>query len=305
MPREVTHHGALIEAIRNSGVISELVERHEDHFEYELDLELFVYGRNYTGKKVGPYARLLVYGSGEEIIHQGDWGGNTFYILIGGELDVYVNDDQGISNKVGQVDQQTSFGEMSVLAGQPRNATVVVPAGSEATVLEIQRPALRLLRKLKKFGPRLDQNYREHGLERTLFEVQAATRNAFSPELLGQLRQAARFTVYPKDHLLFQEGDSIDRFIFINSGWVRRVRGLTPNLRASRGLTSRPMADMVMEVEGEVGLDFLGAGNWLGLESITNRDQETWSYTATIMARTEALEFVIPELRSDAALVEL
>ncbi len=45
MPREITHHGAIIEAIRNSGVISELVERHEDHFEYELDLELFVYGR--------------------------------------------------------------------------------------------------------------------------------------------------------------------------------------------------------------------------------------------------------------------
>ena len=50
MPREITHHGAIIEAIRNSGVISELVERDEDHFEYELDLELFVYGRSYAGK---------------------------------------------------------------------------------------------------------------------------------------------------------------------------------------------------------------------------------------------------------------
>src|SRR6266487_1511007 len=111
MLREIKHHDLVIEAIRNSGIISVLVEEHEGHFEYELDLELFVYGRNYTGKKVGPYARLLVYGSGEEIIHQGDWGGNTFYILIDGELDVYIDDDQGMSNKVGQVDQQTSFGE--------------------------------------------------------------------------------------------------------------------------------------------------------------------------------------------------
>src|SRR5438876_9555297 len=166
---------------------------------------------------MGPYARLLVYGPGEEIIHEGDWGGNTFYILVDGRLDVYVNGDQGISHKVGAIEPRTSFGEMSVLAGQPRNATVVVSPVAEATVLEIQRPALRLLRKLKKFGPRFEQNYREHGLERTLLEVQAATRNAFSAELLEELRQAARFTVYPKDHLLCQEGGSIDRLIFINS----------------------------------------------------------------------------------------
>src|SRR2546427_7374709 len=252
MPREITHHGAIIEAIRNCGVISELVERQEDHFEYELDLELIVYGRNYTGKKVGPYAHLLVYGSGEEVIHEGDWGGNTFYILVGGGLDVYVNDDQGISNKVGEIDQQTSFGEMSVLAGQPRNATVVVPSGAEATVLQIQRPSLRLLRKLKKFGPRFEQNYREHGLERTLLEVQAATRNAFSAELLEELRQAARFTVYPKDHLLFQEGGSIDRLIFINSGWVRRGGGVGFKILGGPRLTSPSLpAFMVVEVDDE------------------------------------------------------
>src|SRR5712692_5703181 len=214
MPREITHHGAIIEAIRNSGVISELVERHEDHFEYELDLELFVYGRNYTGKQVGPYARLLVYGSGEEIIHEGDWGGNTFYILVDGRLDVYVNDDRGGSRKVGEIELQNSFGEMSVLAGQPRNATVVVPSRAEATVLEIQRPALRLLRKLKKFGQRLDGDYRRHGLDRTLLELNEATNNSFSPELLEELKEASRFTVYAKDHILFREGNEIDRLIF-------------------------------------------------------------------------------------------
>src|SRR5713101_7883222 len=187
MSREITHHGAVIEAISRSGIISELIEKHEDHFEYELDLEVMVYGRNYTGKKVGPYARLYVYGAGEEIIHEGDWGGNTFYILVDGNLDVYVNDDQGISNKVGEVESQNSFGEMSVLAGQPRNATVIVPVGAEATVLEIQRPALRLLRKLKKFGDRLEQNYRQHGLDRTLLELQEATDEAFSSEMLQKL----------------------------------------------------------------------------------------------------------------------
>src|SRR6267142_5582038 len=91
MPREITHHGAVIEAIRNSGLISELVETHEGHLKYELDLELIVYGRDYAGKRVGPYARLFVYSPGEEIIHQGSRRRNTFFILVDGRLDVYVN----------------------------------------------------------------------------------------------------------------------------------------------------------------------------------------------------------------------
>src|SRR6058998_2133936 len=113
MPREITHHGQVIEAIRNSGIVSELLETHDNHYRYELDLELVVYGRPYADKRVGPYARLLVYEPGEEIIREGDWGGNTFYILIDGRLDVYVNDDQGVRRRVGEIQPQTSFGEMS------------------------------------------------------------------------------------------------------------------------------------------------------------------------------------------------
>ncbi|MGH9928671.1 MAG: cyclic nucleotide-binding domain-containing protein [Pyrinomonadaceae bacterium] len=306
MPREITHHGEVIEAIRSSGIISELLETHDNHFKYELDLELIVYGRNYAEKRVGPYARLLVYSAAEEIIHEGDWGGNTFYILVDGHLDVYVNDSDGVSSKVGQLELQNCFGEMSVLAGQPRNATVVVPATEEARVLEIQRPALRLLRKLKKFGDRLEQNYRQHGLDRTLLELQEATHNSFSSELLEKLRQAARFTVYAKDHILFQEGDPIDRLIFINHGWARRVRGLASDLTLVRKLASKPvLADMVMELDRDVGLDFLGAGNWLGLDAIFSEDQIIWKYTATIMARTEVLEISLSHLRSNPALVKM
>src|SRR5215831_174357 len=123
MPREIAHHDRVIDAIRNSGLISELLDTHDNHYKYELDLELIVYGRPYADKRVGPYAKVLVYSAGEEIIREGDWGGNTFYILIDGQLDVYIKDDHGVSRKVGLVEVQSSFGEMSVLAGQPRNAT--------------------------------------------------------------------------------------------------------------------------------------------------------------------------------------
>src|SRR5262249_47601623 len=196
MPREIAHHNRVIDAIGNSGLISELLDTHDNHYKYELELELIVYGRSYADKRVGPYARLLVYDAGEEIIREGEWGGNTFYILIDGRLDVFSTTDEGITTRLGEVEAQNSFGEMSVLAGQPRNATVVVPSDSEATVLEIQRPALRLLRKLKRFGARLEHNYRRYGLSHVLFEIQDATNNALNAELLNKLKSAARFSIY-------------------------------------------------------------------------------------------------------------
>ena len=304
MAREIAHHERVIEAIRASGLISELLDTHDNHFKYELDLELIVYGRTYAEKRVGPYARLFVYGPGEEVIREGDAGGNTFYILIEGRLDVYVKDDQGVNRKCGEVEAQNSFGEMSVLAGQPRNATVVVPAGTEATVLAIQRPALRLLRKLKKFGDRLEHNYRQHGLDRTLIEFQEATHQAFSAELLEKLKTAARFTVYPKDHVLFQQGERIDKLVFINNGWVRRVRGITSDAKATPALSAMPkLGERVTELDDDIGFDFLGAGNWLGLETIPAGKTE-WDYAATVMSRTEALEISVANLGSEPDLVE-
>ncbi|HKC62619.1 MAG TPA: cyclic nucleotide-binding domain-containing protein [Pyrinomonadaceae bacterium] len=296
MPREITHHSQILEAIQNADIISELAERDDGHFKYELDLEVIVYGRNYTGKKVGPYARLLDYTPGEEVITQGDWGGNTLYILIGGKLDVHITDDHGTTRKVAELEPGMTFGERSVLAGQPRNATVSVPPNAEARVIEIQRPALRLLKKLKKFGHMLDVAYRKYGLDHTLLEVEEATNDAFSPELLKQLGDAARFTVYGKNHVLFQEGDPLNRIVFVKNGWVRRTRGL---------LANPTQADMVMELGTDVGIDFLGAGNCLGLEALSTDEKSDWKYTATVLARTEVLEVAVSRLRANPALREL
>lgn len=296
MPREITHHSQILEAIQSVDIISELAERDNGHFKYELDLEVIVYGRNYTGKKVGPYARLLVYAPGEDVVTQGDWGGNTLYVLVDGQVDVHVTDERGTTRKVAELPPGTCFGERSVLAGQPRNATVSVPAGAEAKVIEIQRPALRLLKKLKQFGHMLDVAYRKYGLDHTLLEIEEATDAAFPPELLKQLGDAARFTVYGKNHVLFQEGDSLNRLVFVKNGWVRRTRGL---------LANPTQADSVMELGKDVGIDFLGAGNCLGLEALATDEKAAWAYTATVMARTEVLEVAVPRLRANPALREL
>jgi Fe-S-cluster-containing dehydrogenase component/CRP-like cAMP-binding protein len=293
MPKEIKKHQTVLEAIRSVDIISELLEKHDGHFEHELDLEVIAYGRNYNGKKVGPYVHLLEYGAGEEVIREGDWGGNTFYVTVDGMLDVYVRDrETGEDRKVNEIPPGVSFGEMSILAGVPRNATIRVPEGARAKVLEVDRPALRLLRKLPKFGQMLDANYRKHGLGRTLVEVRQAAGDEFGQELINKLGRSARFMVYSKPHVLFREGELIDRVFFIRNGWIRRARGLG---------YGAVVGDLPIEgLPDDVGVDFLGAGNCLGLEG-AERDTR-WAYTAVVLQRTEVLEVAMPPLHADPQL---
>src|SRR2546428_14050795 len=287
MPEQITNHTQILEAIRNVSLIDELVERHDSHYTYELDLEVIAYGRNYTGKKVGPYVRLLVYGSGEEIIREGEWGGNSFFILVDGKLDVLIGGG-GERRKVSEVQPGRSFGEMSVLAGLPRNATIAVPQNNQAKVLQIDRPALRLLRKLPKFGGALEAAYREYGLKRTLEDLKQKSHGAFSAEVLQKLEGIATFRIFGKQHVLSREDGTLDHVIFIKNGWVRRTRGTG----------SVPfITDMMMDVDQRISVDFLGAGNCLGLEGL--RGEQKWRYTATVLARTEVLEIPVSLLCAD------
>src|SRR6185369_16951481 len=90
MPREHKSRREVLDAIRDLPSTSELLSTHDGHFDYELDLEVTVYGRNYGGKKVGPYFRLLNYEPGEAIITQGEWGGNTLFFVVNGIAEVFI-----------------------------------------------------------------------------------------------------------------------------------------------------------------------------------------------------------------------
>src|SRR5687768_10565763 len=100
MPREITDRGRVVEAIQNLALTAELFEEKDGKQKYAGDLEVIVQGRDYgNGKRVGPYVRLLAYDAGEEIMRQGEWGGNTFYITVEGSLDVYVREGDGRSEE--------------------------------------------------------------------------------------------------------------------------------------------------------------------------------------------------------------
>ena len=289
MPQVITNQDTIIEAVKQLDLTAELFEEQNGKAKYDKDLEVIVKGRDYAnGKKVGPYVRLINYEAGEEIMRQGEWGGNTFYIGVTGLLDVWVTDKEGARHKISELQPGTCFGEMSVLAGVERNATIAVPAGGKATVLEIDRPALRLLRKLPKFGQSLDNTYRKHGFGRILQDLSQAIGGPPGKEISSCLTEAGKFVVYGKHHVLCQEGQPIDRIVFIKSGWVRRVSGI-PFTATDGGIS--------MGVGASVGVDFLGAGNCLGLEA--TQGQAHWQYNASVMARTEVLEIPIESLPAE------
>lgn len=278
MPREHTSRREVLDAIQTLPSIRDLLAIHDGHYEHELDLEVSVYGRNYNGKKVGPYVRLLTFEPGEPIVNAGDWGGNTFYVVVNSHADVFIDAPNGQTLKVSELAPGQQFGEMSVLAGVPRNATVKAAAAAATQVMEVQRPALRLLRKIKSFADALDSTYRRHGRDGVIDAFK--TRLNLTPEQAQELKNMSLFRVFSKNHILFREGAAVDRIYFIRSGWLRRV--------------SYP--------GGQKTEDYLGRGFAFGSDGVLKNVM--WPWTVTLMGRTEVLEISIAKLRQNTVLRE-
>src|SRR5437773_4663173 len=290
MPKENTSPEAIIAAIKRIDIVSELLEGKNRN-----NLRMIAEGKIVGGKQIGPYARLLTFSPGELIMREGEWGGNTFYISLDSELEVRTTDSSGQTKKIGVVPPGTCFGEMSLLAGVPRNATVVsFDQGKDVTVVEMVRPALRLLRSLGKFAEKVDTTYRSHGLGNLIAQLHESVAGDLSPAELTSLGTISRFMAHGKHHLLTREGTPIDRLFLIHSGWLRRVRGVPIYKEITEG-TGAASSQLIPE-------DFLGAGNCLGLEALAG--QATWKYSAELMARSEVLEIPLAELRADQRLCE-
>jgi small-conductance mechanosensitive channel/CRP-like cAMP-binding protein len=79
------------------------------------------------------------YGDGEAIVRQGDVGGSMF-VVASGRVAVVLEPDR---REVATIDRGGYFGEMSLLTGEPRTATVV--ARGDASVLDIEADVFRSL----------------------------------------------------------------------------------------------------------------------------------------------------------------
>jgi small-conductance mechanosensitive channel/CRP-like cAMP-binding protein len=89
--------------------------------------------------RLAPRVRRLTYGRGEAIVREGERG-DSFYVIERGEAEVTLDHGQA-AKSLGRLEPGDFFGEMSLLAGEPRNATV--RALTDLTVLMISHEAFR------------------------------------------------------------------------------------------------------------------------------------------------------------------
>jgi hypothetical protein len=83
--------------------------------------------------------KLLSYERGAVILREGQ-GGGSLYMLTSGRVRAFKKGDDGKQNPLGDLKEGAFFGEMSILTGQPRMASVVALARCE--LLELDRPTL-------------------------------------------------------------------------------------------------------------------------------------------------------------------
>jgi len=97
---------------RNSGMLNFL--KMLDIFKALTDQEL---------KRLADSAVREVHIKGRKIVNQGEEG-DSFYILAEGLLKVYIRDERGKDQEIARIGPGSCFGEMSLLTGAPRSATV-------------------------------------------------------------------------------------------------------------------------------------------------------------------------------------
>jgi len=85
-----------------------------------------------------PRGRIIHFGRGEKIIQQGD-DGESMFILVEGQANVVV-ERNGSCTHVASLSTGDCFGEMSLLTGEKRSATIL--AHADCDIVEIGKPVL-------------------------------------------------------------------------------------------------------------------------------------------------------------------
>lgn len=96
------------------------------------NVDLFAFFEDEKIVHIAEKAKEIKLNKGDSICHQGDHG-QSLYIVKEGFLRVYINTPEGAEKQVGVLIPEDFFGEMSLLTGAPRSASVI--ADSKVTLL--------------------------------------------------------------------------------------------------------------------------------------------------------------------------
>ena len=83
--------------------------------------------------------RLLSFEPGDIVITEGE-PGSSLFVLTSGDVKAFIRDPQGHSKQVREMNEGAFFGEISILSGKPRTATIT--AKTPCDLLELDRATL-------------------------------------------------------------------------------------------------------------------------------------------------------------------
>ncbi|EHS49426.1 putative transcriptional regulator, Crp/Fnr family [Rhizobium sp. PDO1-076] len=72
----------------------------------------------------------VIYGTGQELFHQGD-AGDAAYVILSGAVDIIMDSPAG-ETKIAEVGCRSVVGEIAILCDRPRNSTVKAATPVEA-----------------------------------------------------------------------------------------------------------------------------------------------------------------------------
>ncbi len=181
------------------------------------------------------------------IFHKNDYT-NSFISIVEGEVEVETDDGKSIALGQGQF-----FGEMSLLSGRRRSATV--RASADCVLLETpRREMIKLMNTYEPVRKVIDQ----HFIIRTL---QADLVPDAPQSELAIVAETAELVSFRADDILFREGDEADGLHLIRNGSVS----------VSRNIGGR-----------DIVTTYVAAGNYVGEMGLVGETRRSATVTATV-----------------------
>ncbi len=211
---------------------------------------------------------LLRVAAGEPVIEEGD-AGDSFYVVASGNFRVLKQDEAGQPVRLARLADGAFFGEMALLSGAPRSASVV--AEEEAQVLEIRASVLT---ELCRHHPHVADSLRRFYRQRLLANAMLTSPlfRPFGKEERQQIMERFRTREVKTGDRLIEEGKPSDGLYVLLSGFLDVVK---------------------RTAKGEVLAGRLAAGDVFGEMSCLSKGPAS----ATVAARRSGIVLRLP--RSD------
>jgi len=194
---------------------------------------------------------------GEEIFKRNDYT-NSFYSIVEGEVRVVLDEaaNKGVTLRRGEF-----FGEMSLISGRRRSATVV--AGNGCVLIETPRRSMnRLINSVEGVKREIDNVF-----------VMRAIQSRFAPEAsadqLADIVASAKLQRFAAGYVLFNEGETGDCLHLVRVG----------SLTISRNIGGK-----------DVVLSYVAAGNYVGEMALLGEAKRSATARAAIASETIRLD---------------